>query len=610
MSRRIKVEGATNARVLTRLFLRRLMDNDLISPHADRHESLVVTYAVVQSVAVFVTFFISTDYLAAFIQLPGPTALGALSDRFLFIAASMAVSALATLMVWDALPLEPRDAAILGPLPIAGSAITRAKLAAAVVFGTVFAMAMNAVPSVLYPAFLTMNLRGMSGVGILQLIGGQALTVVMAGLLGFFGILSLRSVLRLLLGERGFRRVSSAAQSALVVCAVAALLLAPTVGATDVRNWVAGVAPPRWPAVPVLWHLGVDETVAGHIVAEAPLVLPPRVRLLAPVRRRNDESRTAYRALRPRLSALARSAWLALPLAACLAVASFLWTNRRLPEPSDGSRTRSRTGAALRAVLDRLTRGDPETQAGFFFTLQVLTRSAPHRMILAVSVAAAVALPFVTLVRGNVPGHVAVASTPLGLFGIQIMVLSSFLTAFRYAVTVPAELASNWSIRMAWLGDERGYLAGAKRAALVSLVMLPLLALLPLHVALFGPRTALVHSLSGVLFGVLALDALFLGYRKLPFACSYLPIPNLKLVWCISAAGFLLVTYGFAYVERLALQSPTGTAAMAATLGGVVVALKVVDRAERREPRPLNFDEGPEPATQRLGLFDRIAIHD
>jgi hypothetical protein len=150
---------ATVRRLVLRLFLRRLIDNDVVSPHADRHESLAVLGALVVSLAVFVTFFISSEYLAAFIQLPGPTALSALSDRFLFLSASIAVSALAALMVWDALALEPRDAAILGPLPISARLITRAKLAAALVFGTAFAVALNAVPSVLYPLFLTLNMR-------------------------------------------------------------------------------------------------------------------------------------------------------------------------------------------------------------------------------------------------------------------------------------------------------------------------------------------------------------------------------------------------------------------------------------------------------------------
>src|SRR3954468_13786910 len=173
-------DDRTVGRVLLRLFLRRLIDNDVISPHADRHESLAVLCALVLSLAVFVTFFLSAEYLATFIQLPGPTALAALSDRFLFISESIAVSALAALMVWDALALEPRDAAILGPLPIPSRTITWAKLAAALIFGTVFAVALNAVPSVLYPLFLTMNLRGTHAGTLLQLIAGHATSVVTA----------------------------------------------------------------------------------------------------------------------------------------------------------------------------------------------------------------------------------------------------------------------------------------------------------------------------------------------------------------------------------------------------------------------------------------------
>ena len=122
----MRVDDVPTVRLLTRLFIRRLLDNDLVSPHADRHDSLGVVYAVIVSLAVFVTFFVSTPYLSAYILLPGPTALSALPDRFLFIAASLAVSALAALLVWDALGLEARDAAILGPLPIAPWTITRA----------------------------------------------------------------------------------------------------------------------------------------------------------------------------------------------------------------------------------------------------------------------------------------------------------------------------------------------------------------------------------------------------------------------------------------------------------------------------------------------------
>jgi len=602
-------DAAPVGRLVLGLFLRRLIDNDVISPHADRHESLAVLGALVVTLAVFVTFFISSEYLAAFIQLPGPTALSALSDRFLFIAASIAVSALATLMVWDALALEARDAAILGPLPIPAPTITRAKLAAALLFGTVFAIALNAVPSVLYPVFLTMNLRGMDGRGILQLMVGHATSVVMAGLFGFFGILATRGVCRLITGERGFRRISSTVQSALVVFAVTALLLAPTVRKTVVHDWVAGTTPVRWPVRPALWYLGANETIAGHIVAETAVVLPPRFSFVGFPKRQDESSKAAYRALGPAFAALARRAWVSVPVVACLGIITFLWTNRRVPDQAAGGRGRSRLRERLRGIGQRLTESNPETQAGFFFTWQTLTRSAPHRTIVAIAVAAAFTHLLIVLAASG--GHAPdLPSTPLGLLAINTLSLTSLIAGLRYAVTVPPEVASNWKIRMAWLGDERDYLAGVKRAAIVALVIVPLLALLPLDVGLFGLRISVAHSIFGFLFAMATLDGLFLGYRQLPFACSYVPIENPKLLWPAGLSTVVLVAYEFANVERWAMQTTARTAWLFIGLAALVVLIKIIDRAQRRERPPMNFDARPAWATQRLGLFERVVNHD
>jgi hypothetical protein len=602
--------SVSTIRLLTRLFVRRLLDNDLISPHADRHDSLGVMSAVVLSLAVFVTFFVATPYLSAYILLPGPTALSALPDRFLFIAASMAVSALAALLVWDALGLEPRDAAILGPLPIAPWTITRAKLLAALVFGVMFSVAVNVVPSVLYPAFLTVNLRGVTVGGIVRLVAAQAISVIMAGLFGFFAVLAARGVLRAALGERGFGRVSSGVQSLLVVGAVTGLMLTPTVSGTTIREWVAGVVPPRYAALPVLWHLGVNETVAGDVVVEAPAVTPRRLTLPAWMRREDEEHRSAYRALRANFAALSRCAWLVVPAVVSLAVLTFVWNNRGLPEQAAARRAHSRARAALLAIAQQLVRGDPEAQAGFFFTLHTLTRSGPHRMIAAIAVAAALTLPSVLLMMGSAYLREPASTLPLGLLAMQVMVLLVLIGGFRYAVLIPAELIANWSIRMAWRGDERGYLAGVKRAAFLCTVVVPSLVLLPLHVALFGGVTALAHGIFGCLFAVAALDTLFLGYRKVPFACTYLPLGDPKLLWSGGAATLLLVPYALAFVERAALRSPAGTAALAATLAGIVLTIRIIDRAHRRERQQLDFDERPAPPTQRLGVFERMAIDD
>ena len=58
-------------------------------------------------------------------------------------------------------------------------------------FGTAFAVALNAVPSVLYPDVSDDEPAGHARRGMLQLIVGHATSVVMAGLFGFFSILAI-----------------------------------------------------------------------------------------------------------------------------------------------------------------------------------------------------------------------------------------------------------------------------------------------------------------------------------------------------------------------------------------------------------------------------------
>ena len=134
----------STVRILTRLFLSRFLENDLLSPGSDRHDTLAITMSVLVSISIFVAFFITTKYLGEYIQLPARTAVSALSDRFFLIAFSMTITALVTLLVWDALGLEPRDGAILGPLPLATGEIARAKLSALLLFAAGFSVVFNA----------------------------------------------------------------------------------------------------------------------------------------------------------------------------------------------------------------------------------------------------------------------------------------------------------------------------------------------------------------------------------------------------------------------------------------------------------------------------------
>jgi hypothetical protein len=598
-------DGATPFGLLTRLFLRRLIENDLISPHADRHEAVAVLFAATASIAVFATFLLSMRYLATFILLPGPAALSALSDRFLFIAASMILGALGALIVWDALALETRDATILGPLPIEVRTIAVAKLAAAIAFGAALTVALNAASSVLYPTFLTKNIPGISGVAVLRLIAVHGATAVLAGLFGFFGIVAIRGMVRVLFSSRAFLRASSAVQSALVVCMITALLLATGVQSKQVHDWVTEVTVPSWPVQSVLWYLGLNEAEAGHLVAEAPLVLPFRIRSVPlRVRREDQDARAVYGTMRQPFEALARRARLSWALVTILALATFFWTNRRLPDRSAHATAASRIRTSIRRFADWGTQGDAEAQAGFFFTFQALARSGPHRTILAISVALGLTHALVVMAHSGVQ-PVNIESPLLGVFGISTMLVLSLLCGLRYAVAVPAELNANWTIRMAWLGDERAYLIGVKRVGLL-LVCSFLLLLFPLHIALLGTTRAIVHSLLNVVLAIAAIHVLFLPYRKLPFACGYVPFENPKVVWPAGLVGLVLVTYGWAALERRALQTGTRTLALGLTIAAIVFVLRTIDAARRQDRAFVDFDGRPTPATQRLGLFEHI----
>jgi hypothetical protein len=180
------------------------------------------------------------------------------------------------------------------------------------------------------------------------------------------------------------------------------------------------------------------------------------------------------------------------------------------------------------------------------------------------------------------------------------VIVAALLAGFRHAVRVPAELAASWAVQVAWLGDTRRHIAGAKAAGALLFVLLPVAALWPFYAVMFSPRDATWIAICTSAGGLVVLETVFLGYHKLPFTCGYLP-GDLKTLAPIVFAAFCFCTYQFAHIERALLQSGD-EAALAAVLLGLFGALRVGDAVRRRHPQPFEFDEMPAPPTQRLGL--------
>ena len=159
---------------------------------------------------------------------------------------------------------------------------------------------------------------------------------------------------------------------------------------------------------------------------------------------------------------------------------------------------------------------------------------------------------------------------------------------------------------MAWQGEQRPFLSGAKRAAAVALIAAPLVTLVPMSVAALGWRVALAHALVSGAAGVALLHALFIGFRQVPFASPYVSLRNPKLLWPISYAGPFLLPWMVAAIEREAFTSLPTVLALIGTLSALAIAAAVASYREDEALASMVFEELPEDATQRLGLSARM----
>ena len=244
-------------------------------------------------------------------------------------------------------------------------------------------------------------------------------------------------------------------------------------------------------------------------------------------------------------------------------------------------------------------------QAGFFFTLQTLSRQVSHRVALASSLAVGLSLILITA-RGRVlvPGNDVsdVASVPLALLAGQWLLLASVLSGFRHAVRIPAELRASTTFSLAWAGNLTPYISGVKRAGWIALVLPTLGGLFIWHAIVLGARLAALHLGVGLVVSALLMETLFLRYRRLPFASGYVPSGELRSRGVASVAALLFVSFALAWVERFALAAPAGYLMLVATMIGLSAGVRAFDRASRRPATPLDLDEPTPFPTQRLDL--------
>ena len=581
----------TTSRLLTRHFLRRFFENDLISPHIDLHENAFTAGAAIISLSMFLSVMLGMKYFFS-LPLPGVIAVVSLGDNLAFLNIAMFAMALVATLQWDALALDVRDVANLGPLPLRRRALVSAKLSALVIFAVGFALALTAFASTIYQGLVIVRMP--LGLAVLvRLVFAHALASALGCAFAFLTVVAIREVTRIVLGGVWFSRASAILQAILVLVFTTGLLMSPGLADRASNRWMRNGFPSAL-TFPPLAFMSLEQTIGNGVIANVTRVVVPNR-----MAENNTRRLTQYR---DKDAYFREGAAIALVLTIgvfVLAGSAYGWNLRQLPQPAVSS---SRRRSLVSIVSALASGGNSLRRAGLSFALQAIVRSGPHRLTMAGALALATALSFGVLSRSGFREALNPWYPPASILAVQTIVLTLMLTGFRRAVRVPAELRANWIMQLTWQRGERRFLGGVKLAAILGLTLPILIALTPLHLWLLSAEVAAVHLALGLCYGLVLNEALFTGCKKVPLASSYEPLSHVKTLGPIVFVLFLIFLNTFTRVERAALQSSQGIVNFIAVSFVLIALLRATDYWMNRDKRPMKFDEPPEPATQWLGL--------
>ena len=581
-------------RVLFRTFLQRHFHSDLVPETVDLRQSAIVLAAVLTVPPSLYALALSVNYGSWMSDMQLATR--AVPHKLYFIGYSMAAVGLVTVLVWDALFPDRRDAMVLGSLPVRARTVALSKLAALVAFVGGFAMAVNAPATVVF-SFVA---GGYLPFGtFLRYPAAHLAATVSAGLLVFLALVAVQAGLALLCPPRLHRRLTMLAQLLFVIVLIEWFAFGPGLlysfagidSAVTNEQLIAAGGPYRFIGLtasgagtwlPPVWFLGLYEVVWGF---------DPDV----------------YRGL---------SATAVRVFAATLSIASVAYAigfrrmvNRTLETPPDTAGPAGGLPRAAARVATAALARHPVARAVAAFATASTVRSRRHRLIIAAYVGIGLAFvigsflsPFTGIAEDALAESLSAPS--VRLLSIPFILSFFVLAALRVMFTVPTEIRANWVFRITEIDDRGAYLSGA-RAALWMLGVAPVaLVTSPLYLALWEPGLALAHTVFWVLMAGVLTEMLLCRFDKVPFACSYVPgKANLRLLWPAYALALLAYASWTAQLELWLLARPVWWSVACATLLACLMAVIARRRRALAAASPLRYEEAVDPAVQVLGVM-------
>ena len=554
-------------RILYRDFLFRILDLELLASRGVAQRLLGQFAAMLAAFSFTFTMYFVPRYGLSTLPWEKLSRLGWV-DQDLLIATTMAIAGLFTVLAWNNVLPDRRDCLILGLLPVRPRTVFLAKLAALGTALGVAIAALNAFTGLAYPFAIAPP--GSGTLAVLRGFGAYWTTMFAAGLLVCCALLSIQAIAANLLPYRLFLKLSGVLQMAAFFAILGVYFLKPP--------YTAGLT---W--LPSFWFLGLFRKLSG-VGGFDPLAA------------------TALRAL----CIVCPLAMVAFPLA-------FHRYNRRIVEqpdiaPSDRSRPAMRLVGWLAAKLIPRT----VERAILLFTARTIARSRHHRLLLAAygGIGLAVALAYARDLLYGSRSYERIWNKPRWdqpnpplLVGSLVLLFFAVMGA-RAVFSQPIALRANWIFRLTAVARPAAYFA-AVRKSLFALVVAPiLLAWAALFLAIWPTGPAARHIIILMVAGFLMVQFSLKGFRKIPFACSYLPgKANMHVKLGLYAIGFLFITTQAIELEYWALRNTTAYTVLLSVL--LAFSAWAYRRNLTSPDAEILFDEVPPADIEALNLRDR-----
>jgi len=509
------LQRKTPFRVLYLVFLRRIVDLDLLSAGADT-SALLSQFGALFAGASFL-------FTAPLILYSGGLPIEDVRtvEHFL-IATSMLLVGVIYILAWESSFPERLDLLILGPLPVRLQIVFAAKLSSLLGALGLSLVALNVFTGLVWPLIFSPSASG--AIGILRSFTAYWGTILTASLFVFSAGLAFQGMLSLILPRQIFLRAAVWIQAGAFAGLLALYILEPPFEAPE-----ALLAPANQHLLAILpsyWFFGLFQQLNGSAFAGT--------------------------------AALAQRAWIglavALGTACCIVAIGYLRLLRRIVEQPD-IRTRSER---LSAYLQ--SRSGSEA-AILLFSALTLARSRKHRVLLAFYWGVGVTLIY-AVTRPTVSGLRAAALYPATgpsetYLMASLLLVSLGVGALRILIALPVTAKAEWIFRMTEFTAPAAYRKASTRFLLWWGCLPAWFLLSATALAVWPGWRSLVFVLVLGLFGLVVLEASTRALRKIPFACSYTPgRGHVHLVFWTALLLVLPVTRAIAGVFHRSLESP------------------------------------------------------